>query len=59
MEIPCVSFYKTADSVTQQICYCPYKTQTATTGVNDQHIIQGKLFISDKGKLSVLHCIHE
>ena len=27
--------------------------------VNDQHIIQGKLFIYDKGKLSVLHCIHE
>ena len=27
--------------------------------VNDQHIIQGKLFISDKGKLSALHCIHE
>ena len=27
--------------------------------VNDQHIIQGKLFIPDKGKLSVLHCIHE
>ena len=27
--------------------------------VNDQHIIQGKLFIPDKGKISVLHCIHE
>ena len=26
---------------------------------NGQHIIQGKLFISDEGKLSVLHCIHE
>ena len=32
MEIPFVSFYKIADSVMQQICNCPYKTQTATTG---------------------------
>ena len=32
MEIPFVCFYKIADSVTQQIRNCPYKTQTATTG---------------------------
>ena len=32
MAIPFVSFYKVADFVTQQIRYCPFKTQTATTG---------------------------
>ena len=32
MEIPLVSFYTVADSVTQQIRNCPYKTLKATTG---------------------------
>ena len=32
MKIHFVSFYEVADSVTQQIHNCPYKTQTATTG---------------------------
>ena len=31
-EIPFTSFYKVADSVTQQIRICLYKTQMATTG---------------------------
>ena len=35
------------------------KKRENVINVNDQHIIQGKLFILDKGKLSVLHCIHE
>ena len=32
-----VSFYKTAESVTQQIRNCPCKTKTATTGMRPRH----------------------
>ena len=41
------------------ILYLIKKKKENVINVNDQHIIQGKLFMSDNGKLSVMHCMHE